>query len=374
MNTIIFFKQPYRGSWPGVLEGVSQFCRENSWMMLDVDQPTDSESVRNLIRDFQPVGCIVNHGLGGRPEVMKWIRGIPAVYLDSTSARLRPRLVHNQAAVARLAAQELLGLGLERYAYVPYFRDEGWSHERGTAFADCVRKARRRVSVFRKGSLRDFLLDIPRPFGVMAANDQTALRVMDTAMKAGIDIPRDMAIVGVDNNEAYCCNMRLGLTSVYTDRRRVGYKLAELLSMEIGKPGSAPSVSFYSPSSVVRRGSTRRMPQMSDRAVIEAVEFIHRNACSIAISVDAVARVMGCPRCVCTRRFRAATGRSILDEVHEVRFQRICELLGTTRMSISAAIDFSGYKSSAFAMRYFRKRTGQTMLKWRMSHADGQST
>lgn len=71
MNTIIFFKQPYRGSWPGVLEGVSQFCRENSWMMLDVDQPTDGESVRNLIRDFQPVGCIVNHGLGCRPEVMK---------------------------------------------------------------------------------------------------------------------------------------------------------------------------------------------------------------------------------------------------------------------------------------------------------------
>ena len=158
--------------------------------------------------------------------------------------------------------------------------------------------------------------------------------------------------------------MSPGISSVRTDRKAVGYRLAAMLDRMIEDRSSIPPVSVYAPVGVTRRGSTRHLHR-PDGDVEMAIEFIRRNACARKISLDEVAAVMKCPRCIATRRFRNATNHSIMDEIHDVRFRRMCELLRTTQTKISAIINFCGYASEAFPKRYFLKRTGCTMRKWR---------
>ena len=75
---------------------------------------------------------------------------------------------------------------------------------------------------------------------------------------------------------------------------------------------------------------------------------------------------MKCSRREATQRFKRVTGHTILDEIHNVRLERMCELLKTTDMKISAIINVCGYESEPFPKRMFLKRTGMTMRAYRV--------
>ena len=130
-----------------------------------------------------------------------------------------------------------------------------------------------------------------------------------------------------------------------------------------------PPLEHYGPSRLVRRGSTRLLPQ-ADPRVQRALESIRRHVCERRLKIDDIAKEMGCSRRLATLRFRQTTGRSILDEIHAQRLARICDLLANTSWPISTVIAQSGYVSESFAHKLFRSHTGLTMRAWRMrSHA-----
>ena len=68
-----------------------------------------------------------------------------------------------------------------------------------------------------------------------------------------------------------------------------------------------------------------------------------------------------------TLRFRKETGRTILEEIHEHRFEKACDLLSRTRLPISTVVAHCGYRSDAFAKKMFLARTGITMREYRKS-------
>ena len=96
-----------------------------------------------------------------------------------------------------------------------------------------------------------------------------------------------------------------------------------------------------------------------------AREFIRRHACEAGLSIDAVAAEIGSSRALATRRFRKETGRSILGEIHEIRIQKMCELLSHSTLPIAMVVERSGYESDGYAKRFFLRRTGMTMCEYR---------
>ena len=114
---------------------------------------------------------------------------------------------------------------------------------------------------------------------------------------------------------------------------------------------------------VVERQSTRRMACDRGR-VAEAVEMIRRRACE-GISAAEVVKFIGEPRRTAEMHFREATGRSIHDEIDEVRFAKVFELLKNPRQSIDAIPDLCGFKTGVALRKAFRLRTGMSMSDWR---------
>jgi transcriptional regulator GlxA family with amidase domain len=113
----------------------------------------------------------------------------------------------------------------------------------------------------------------------------------------------------------------------------------------------------------VTRRSTRRI--VCDRKrIAEAVEMIRVRACE-GLSVPEVVAFIGEPRRTAEMHFREATGRSIHEEIDEVRFAKVFELLKNPCQSVNAIPDLCGFATGVALRKAFRLRTGVSMSDWR---------
>lgn len=65
-------------------------------------------------------------------------------------------------------------------------------------------------------STRPLLERLPRPTAIVCASDMMALGVLDAALELGLDVPRDLAVVGVD--DILIASLRsVGLTTIRFD-------------------------------------------------------------------------------------------------------------------------------------------------------------
>ena len=55
----------------------------------------------------------------------------------------------------------------------------------------------------------------------------------------------------------------------------------------------------------------------------------------------------------------------MLEEIHEHRIQRACELLSGGRLPIAMVVAQCGYRSDGFAKKLFHASTGMTMREYR---------
>ena len=89
------------------------------------------------------------------------------------------------------------------------------------------------VTVLPQTGLREAISALPKPCGILGANDDCAVKAYHAATTAGLSIPDDVAIAGIDNDEMFCESVTPGLTSAEPDFEGAGYRLAQMLAEEI---------------------------------------------------------------------------------------------------------------------------------------------
>ena len=67
-------------------------------------------------------------------------------------------------------------------------------------------------------------------------------------------------------------------------------------------------------------------------------------------------------------QFKAATGRTVLDEINNVRLRHAKKLLQTTRLTLAKIAAQCGYKSSSHLRKIFERRMKMPMGAWRRAH------
>lgn len=369
---ILFFFDISRSTpWRNKLAGVYRYAREVGWQVQSVDAKTLDRPVRHLLEQWCPIGCIVDRAATpGRPP-RNLFDGTPVVYIDQDPANGGHDItgvLHDCAATAQPAIDELLSSGVADFAYVPHESHHHWCDERRNALAAAVRNAGRKFHLIRREEeLAAQLALLPKPCGILAANDATALRVEQACHRCGLTIPDDILLVGIDNDEFICENTNPPLSSVLPDFEHAGYWAAGLLDERIRTPGAPPKQLVYGPALFVRRRSSRRFAQ-SDPRVSRALLYLADKTRDPSFKVDDVASVMNCSRRLADLRFREVTGHSILDEIHELRFEMACRLLKGTAIAIDAIPSQCGYTSSPFLKKLFKRRTGLTMRAWRKAN------
>jgi LacI family transcriptional regulator len=302
--------------------------------------------------------------------------GRPAV--DVSAARLLPDLPWvetDDEAIARAAAEHLMERGLRHFAY---FGDDrfNWSKWRQDHF---VRIARERggeccaVYTATRSSGRDWereenelagwIQGLPKPVGVMACYDIGGRQVLDACRRAGVAVPDEVAVVGVDNDGLLCELSDPPLSSVEPDARRTGYTAAEILD-RLMRGRRVPVLSHrIPPIGVVTRQSSDTMA-VADGDVAEAVRFIRENACS-GISVKDVLQRVPLSRRALETRFVKAVGRTPHAEVERVRLERAKHLLAATELPVYEVARRTGFRYQEYLSVAFRRYTGVSPTQFR---------
>ena len=367
-------------------DGVFRYAREHGWHVhtfeylrseLDPLYWRDPESgaqtgLKELLDFWKPDGCVVDCGSIERPLPRAAFGRIPVVYLDlypDAANSMSAGISSDDKRIAEVAARELLKFDFGDYAFVPALCDYPWSVARGKEFVRLMRMNRCAVHVFDggdtenfqmsewRGRLRQWLVALPKPCGLFAANDFIGKNVLDLCRQAKIGVPSEIAVVGVDDDPQICENTVPTLTSVRQDYENGGYAACAMLDRLMSRPKTKPQKLLYGIACVTRRASSC---VCGDRRVQKAIEFIRRHAFE-RIGLDDVAREMGCSRRLATQLFRQSQRQSILDSIHDERLKRVKMLLANPRQDMKSLPDFCGYKSLVDLRRVFKARTGETI-------------
>ena len=383
MATILYFQPPAKTFAPEKLAGVRDIIEKRNHRVQIIEEKPTSRLVEELWAFWNPLGAIIDCG-GEYNDIDATVFGSrPVVFIGHNPGTLPKSclLVSNdQRETARAAARELLATGYANFAFVNAVERKKWSELRERGFAEALAINGKKCAVFRadatnsKGinwmkGLRRFIVGLKKPCAVFAANDKTAEGVISAAVLEGFDSPGDIAVVGVDNYEPICEHITPRLTSIEPDFRRGGRLAATMLlglAMSKGK-WRGGRVQTFGPLRVVRRSSTHILA-VPDKAVSDALDLIRREACN-GLQAVRVARLFPCSRRQADNRFRRATGRSILEEIHAVQLERAKELLRDTSVQLKAISDFCGFTNPNSLRKFFLKATGMTMTAWRYEFA-----
>ena len=208
-----------------------------------------------------------------------------------------------------------------------------------------------------------WLESLPKPLGVMACVDDRSQHVLQACKMAGLDIPSEVAILGVDNDELVCQLANPQLSSIALAAERAGYESAELLDRWMHGEDVSDHHIVTSPTHVITRQSTDVMA-MEDRMVAKALQYIRSHA-SEPIQVTDVIDATSISRRALQKRFQATLGRTILDEIRHTRVELVAEMLIQTNLSIAHIALACGYPGIDHIARSFRQIKRMSPLAYR---------
>ncbi len=273
------------------------------------------------------------------------------------------RVMTDDFAVGRMAAEHLRARGFKSFVY---FNDSPdiWSMRRRDGFLGRIESYGLSITLLEQRfdeedpELPNRLSALPRPFGALVPHDFSALHFIAACRTAGLKLPQDVAVVGVNNDEVLCSTTDPQLTSIPLQTHRIGYESAALLAKLIERAPLPPWTILIPPADIVVRQSSDTLAT-GDQLVIDAVRYIRKNLAK-CIGTKEIAAAMNVSRTTLDARFIAAIGRTAAAEIRRECLDAASQLLASTDLPMSEIARRSGFSSARQLSESFRHFVGQT--------------
>lgn len=375
----------------GCLMGIASYTRSHGqWNVIHLERGLE-EDVPSIVTEQRFDGVIA------RIETLKIAEEIEQLNIPTVDLRgvFTPRngvsFNTDAAASASMAFDHFRERGFQNFGFCGY---EGvdFSDERGRHFGKICRESgfenhayptgltaepnsqsvfgdtllREATGEFHAVELLHWLHAVPKPIGIFACNDVRGRQLMAAARAVGIDVPGQVAVLGIDDDEVLCELANPPLSSIEPNTQRIGFEgaaaLAKLMSGEVLEPGPIliPPI----------RVSVRQSSDIScvdDPVVALAIEFIKTNACS-GIGVTDAARAASVSRATLERRFRTHLDCSPREEIERVRVARVKLLLTATDYSLERIASMTAFASASHLSTAFRRVENCTPGEYRKAN------
>jgi LacI family transcriptional regulator len=320
-----------------------------------------------LVRTFAPVAALIGPDSGRVSVAQLAPVKLVSVALDLSADGIAS-VCPDETGIGALALTHLLGTGLRQ---VSTFRLDGsaFGIARERAFVEGARRSGASVAVgwgsdeapphWRgedPAAMVAWLLGLPKPCGIFACADHWARIVARYIRLAGLRVPEDLALVGVDNDVVECELMAPPLSSVMVPWQELGKRAAKLVELSLaGQPIEGQCVLSAAVTVIARRSS--EIMAIEDVIVAKAVRWIREHA-GQRLTVPMVARAVGGGRQRLERRFRRALDRTVQEEIRRAHVEAAKRLLRTTRASMVEVAKRSGFTNAALLNSAFKREVG----------------
>lgn len=366
----------------GIFEHLSEGNRWQLSIFRTIHEFT-AETVRHEI-ERGTVGFII--GIPNANEALEVLAqtDIPTVVMNVSGGDIERRTSNiafvksDATAIGQTAARELLKQGVYRsFGYAGYRIDEDWSRDRGDAFRNELAKAGFIARMFDLSHFADkiedrstmirWLKDLPKPCGILASCDDRAFEILDACRDAGIRIPADIGLLGVNNDPILCENSEPRLSSVQPDFIQEGKLAADLLGRMLGSKSfcqqQCGTVYRVGVRQIVHRDSTWPLSE-AGLLVQKAFAYIRKNA-TRGIGVQDVARHMKVSYSLLNLRFQEFHHEPIYEVILKHRLESVKTLLTSSSDPIDLIAEKCGWSTPASLKKLFKQRFGMSMRAFR---------
>ena len=302
--------------------------------------------------------------------------GIVAIAQDYiTQFEEIPNLTGDYYLTGAMAARRLCGHGFKHFGFFGY-ENVCWSDGRLKGFQETLQKeyhiddlhifTDRQLSSlwsYDTSALQQWLHSLPKPIAIFACDDNQAEILLETCQAAGINVPLEVAIIGVDNDEVTCNLTSPAITSINVDIEKAGFEVAQMATRMVQDRSYRGEDIVIRPVAVVARGSTG-IQATDDPVVASAMRFIYQNRMRKILVAD-VLREVPVSRRLLEQRFKAVTGASLYTVISNLRIDYFAQQLVSTSDTVSeiaARMDEPDTKSLS---RRFRALKGCTPTEYR---------
>ena len=370
-----------------LLEGIADYAQENTDWRIELIEPEVLQSV-SAVRRFD--GLIVRVMDDATADVLLKARKPVVDTYGRRDDNPLPSIRLDDAAIAKVAFECFEEHHYHAFAYCG-FPEVRFSDARGMAFKALVKEAGAEVSLYDgKGPVTDrffrdektdvpdakalaaWLKMIPKPVALFCCNDLRAVQVMKICADLGFDVPREIAVLGVDNDVLLCTFTNPSLSSVMTDPFSLGRHAAEMLDEQMRAKGrrvgretagwcGAPCL--WTPKRVVERMSTDAYP-FKTPWLGDAVRYIRRNFAK-GVSASDVDAFIGYSHPKVNQAFNEELGHTVKKEILLQRTRAACALLRETDCSVGEIAARCGYRRVQYFVSSFSEAFKMTPEAWR---------
>jgi LacI family transcriptional regulator len=371
----------------GLMAGISEYIRDSGNRQLII-WPDCSQKSLMFLKERGCKGAFVSIQTTIKAEELLRI-GIPVIGVATVQNMLNvPFVSANSKDVAQMACEYLLKKKFENFAFFGLTQAR-WSTERLEHFSQYLAKRGYSVHVFKEKQvllrndvtpftrlwintalttgqqkLIEWLKQLPKPVAMLASCDIFACYLINVAKEAGFSIPDEIAILGINNDNALCNICDPPLSSIAFNFKKAGYDAAKLLDKMIsGHETMQGQCIEIQPTHVETRGSTD-IYAIDDTAIVEAMKYIRENG-NTPLQVDAIASHVCMSKRLLQLRFHDLIGKSVHDEIVQAHFEIAKAMLIETNLPVDEIAAHSGFHYTSNMRRAFIKITGMLPQKYR---------
>lgn len=269
MKRVALIIETSRSYGRDLLRGVKRYAVEHGpWSLFT--EIRDLESSPPLwLKQWNGDGILVRSGNEAIASAVKRV-GVPAIELRSTRrAGMFPFVGVDNELTGRMVADHFLDRGFRHYAVYALDTEEFFTTRRESfmeavqargfrcvQFQQAGKSERPRQWELQQTRLARWLEGLPKPTGVLACTDQLGCWLLDACARAEIRVPDDIAVVGVENDEALTSLSSPPLSSVQLDGERIGYEAAMQLDNLMNGHAPKNHRTYIPPLAVVTRQSS----------------------------------------------------------------------------------------------------------------------
>ena len=366
----------------GLLAGIQRHVREHDpWTIFLQEHGRGAPPLRPLSR-WQGDGVIARIETEAVARTLDTLRRRHNLAIvDVSAGRLLdgvPYVETDDDAIARLAADHFVERDFRHFAFLgdDSFR---WSDNRRAAFTAALGTRGRTVAVLEHGTTRRggrgsdddavierWLVRLPKPLALFACYDIRGRQALDACRRAGIAVPDEVAVLGVDDDELLCSLSSPPLSSVIPDSRGAG-RLAAVLLERLMRGEALEAEEWLLPPLGIATRQSSDVLAIDDQLVVAAVRLVRDRACK-GIKVQDIVRELGTSRRILDHRFAAHVGHTPHEEIARQQFRRVEQLLAETDLPVTKIAERCGFRHAEYMTVAFTRRHGMPPSRWRGLH------